>query len=439
MAAGSININGVPMPINDKAILIVDRHRLRNIIDLILTKHEAHKPEFDKFAKTFWRGDADRTARAIWDFLKKNIQTVTEDSEVQTIKSPAAFIYEGHGDCKHYASFANGVCDSLARQGYPISCSYRFTSDSPGAPVHHVFSVINTEKGERWLDGILSTFDQKNKFYNVKDYPMLYYISGTNAVGLSLRRNKDLHPNKVSNAIKANANKIKNVKLKVSLLTARNSFLALVKINALNLATRLDMALKSAATNARTLKIWRDLGGDVTALVKSVEVGRVKKMIGESEAAYIGGEPVTTASLIALATAVISAFAGVLQMSKKEKEQTAAAAAAGTMEVATGASNQIDGQTSPLPIKGGVSYDNGTATVTVDAIPKLEQGLTKAQRFESLPAVQDPAGTPVKFTDKLSKGFAEIWDNYKAPITVVGLGLATAAGYKYFLSQRKKR
>lgn len=419
------------MPINYQDKLVVNRHSTNDIIKLILQEHKKYEAQYDKIAPSFWKGSAEATSKYLYDYLKKNIKTVTESAEVQTVKSPARFIADGYGDCKHYTSFVCGVISALSRAGYPISCTYRFTADRPGAQVHHVFAVVETDQGQKWLDGILSGYNVRNKFYNVKDYPMLYSISGTN-VGLSFRRNRDMHPNKGLELL----NKAKNVTLKVSLSTARNAFLALVKINMFNLARRLDIAINSKTVGERTKRIWRDLGGDITALQKSIEVGRNKPMIGNIyETNYIGtGEPVSTTTLIMLATAVLGAFTAVLQYSKKEKEQIAAA-------VPPGIQNTTEGLTPPAPgaqppVTGTLTTSGNNATLTVDDVPAIRPG-SKQSRFTDVAIIDNPGAQPP--AKQFSTTLREVWDNYKTPITIISLGLITAAGYKYFLTTQKKR
>ena len=431
--AATVLINNIPMPIHYQDKLVVDRHSTADIITLILQEHNRYKPQYDKIAPSFWKGSAEATAKNLYKFLKDNIQTVTESADVQTVKSPARFIADGHGDCKHYTSFVCGVVDALARAGYPISCKYRFTADRPGAPVHHVFSVIDTAQGERWLDGILSGYDVRNKFYNIKDYPMLYSISGSQ-VGKwdPFTRNRDMHPNRGLKLL----DKAKNVTLKVSLSTARNAFLALVKINMFNLARRLDMAIQSPATSEKTKRIWRNLGGDVTALQKSIEVGRAKPMIGSIyENSYIGtGEPVSTTTLITLATAVLAAFTEVLKTSNKEKNQIAEAVPPGINNLLTDLVPPTPG--AQPPVTGGLTTSGNTGTLTIEDVPALRPN-NKADRFSDVAIVDNPGAQPPG--KKFSTTLTEVWDNYKTPITVISLGLLTAAGYKYFLTTQKKR
>ena len=216
------------LPYNGQFNLQVEDHDTNDIVKCLKKYHKIHGPEYDKISLPFWKGNAEKTGKHLFDFLKKNVRYDTEPEDYQTVKTPGALLHQGHGDCKHYASFITGVCDSLQRQGYPIKSKYRFVSDTPDKDIHHVFAVLEDTKQigypskakewgadkirqyakdhglrlvhgyetegrvyamgatgqDYWCDPVLSYFDKRPKFYNIKDTSMsigaLYHISGTN-------------------------------------------------------------------------------------------------------------------------------------------------------------------------------------------------------------------------------------------------------------------
>ena len=133
--------------------LIKRQQTVRHIIKEILAAHKEFAPHYDHIAKQFDRATLKQTADAIFHFLKRNVKYDMEPEARQTIKSPAAILSHGHGDCKHYASFAGGVLDALNRAGKNINWKYRFASYSLfNAEPEHVFVVINDRGKEIWID-----------------------------------------------------------------------------------------------------------------------------------------------------------------------------------------------------------------------------------------------------------------------------------------------
>jgi short subunit dehydrogenase-like uncharacterized protein len=89
------------------------------------------------------------------------------------------------------------------------------------------------------------------------------------------KENRKAKVQKVKQAIKK-AGKVV-LKINPAVLTARNSFLGLVKLNVFSLASKLNVAMNKSN---ELFDLWKKIGGDVTALKKSIEIGRVKKSIG---------------------------------------------------------------------------------------------------------------------------------------------------------------
>ena len=338
---------------NDQSILEVDDHDTTDIIDCMKKYHPRHVSEYDKISDRYWLGSVDATAKGLFDFLKKNVDYRIEKEDFQTVKSPGSILHQGHGDCKHYASFITGVCDSLQRKGYPIRSKYRFVADEPGKEVHHVFAVVSGQGKNIWVDPVLSGYDMRPHFYNIKDATMggigaVYYLSGTavgtieqtftdrekierflhkngarpgmfkdpshmmrfmahhmkypgqrrhprtflsgynspplvsGAIGKSKKHKShqnflkalgqgikkvehgaEVNLRNAGKEIKKDADKVKNLVLKVSLSAGRAPFLGLIDVNAFNLAHRLH----DTATGPKRGKLedwWRGVGCDST-------------------------------------------------------------------------------------------------------------------------------------------------------------------------------
>ena len=88
-------------------------------------------------------------------------------------------------DCKSYASFINGIMNSLNRKGIfrvPLAyrfASYRYDTKEP----QHVFAVLYPgTKNEVWVDPVLAKFDQRKEPVFIKDKKIkmaLIAMSGT--------------------------------------------------------------------------------------------------------------------------------------------------------------------------------------------------------------------------------------------------------------------
>jgi hypothetical protein len=138
----------------DEWIVIKDKQSVKDIILEVCDAHKEFAPYYDSIALYF---DDDTTAQIcknIYDFLKSNVRYVEEKEEDQTTALPAGILTRGHGDCKHYSSFAGGVLDAINRlTGKKIKWSYRFASyDFFNSTPHHVFTVVQDNDSEIWID-----------------------------------------------------------------------------------------------------------------------------------------------------------------------------------------------------------------------------------------------------------------------------------------------
>ena len=157
---------------NFKKVLIDDQNT-SDIIQGILDNHDNYQDEYDKISEMFIGDNEVETARNVFNFLKQNVPYYIEPIEKQTLRSPSAILSMKQGaDCKSYASFINGIMNSLNSKGIfrvPLAyrfASYRYDTKEP----QHVFAVLYPgTKNEVWVDPVLAKFDQRKEPVFIKD------------------------------------------------------------------------------------------------------------------------------------------------------------------------------------------------------------------------------------------------------------------------------
>lgn len=174
-------LNKLP-PYQNKKDTVVKTQTVQDITDWLLKQHAANAKLYDKISDYFWAGDPVATAENLFTYLKRHVTYKIEKDKLQTIKAPQAILTERYGDCKHYASFINGVLSSLIRKGYKGFYNlYRFANykDDTRIP-QHVFAVMIFKNEEYWIDPVLDYFNERKQYINKidKDPNMLQIISG---------------------------------------------------------------------------------------------------------------------------------------------------------------------------------------------------------------------------------------------------------------------
>lgn len=259
--------------------MIVRDQQVPDIISAMLSAHKMYAGEYDKISKDFYSGDGVQTAKKLFEFLKKNVHYKIESDKNQRIMSPSAILSLGKNDCKNYALFIMGVLDSLKRKGlinnkiYYRFASYRLLDEIP----HHVFAVIQDQYGtEYFIDPVLSKFNERKTYYHKIDKEPtmpLYSVSGIGAA------KKKTASKAVAPAAKPKEKK--KIVLKIALAPARGSFLLLVGLNFMGLATKLKNAFTNRADD--TQNWWKNLGGNPNELLRKTEQGAKKKrLLGEN-------------------------------------------------------------------------------------------------------------------------------------------------------------
>ena len=261
--------------------MLVRDQQVPDIISAMLSAHKMYASEYDKISQDFYSGDGIQTAKKLFDFLKKNVQYKIESDKSQRIMSPSAILSLGKNDCKNYALFIMGVLDSLKRKGlinnkiYYRFASYRLLDEIP----HHVFAVIQDQDGnEYFIDPVLSKFNERKTYYHKIDKQPsmpLYSVSG---IGQAKKKT-------ASKAVNPAAPKEKKkIVLKIALAPARGSFLLLVGLNFMGLATKLKFAFDNKADE--TQNWWKNLGGNPNELLRKTEQGAKKKRIAAADVEF---------------------------------------------------------------------------------------------------------------------------------------------------------
>ena len=272
-----------------------------DIIEAITRAHKAYQVDYAKIAKFFKGATVRDTARNIYNFLKQNIKYKIEPGSAQTVKSPAALLAHGYGDCKHYSKFAAGILENL---GIPYAyrfASYKIFDPQPG----HVFVVVNPgTANELWIDPVLPKFDQKKEYQYATDKNMaIYSISGVGQVPAAKtkkeqRQTKQAARKAAGKTVGQKLAKGAKIVAKVAASPARNAFLLLVKINFANLGVKLAKAWEKAPSKVRNF--WEAIGGNLEALKKAWEAGKTKRRIlGIETNAEIGAAPAAAATAAA--------------------------------------------------------------------------------------------------------------------------------------------
>lgn len=300
-------------PFENKNKILVEDQSTTDIINAICKAHNKHVNEYKKISSFFNAGTPRKTGKKIYDFLKDNVKYVIEPGSTQTVKSPAAILATGYGDCKHYSLFAGGILQNL---GIPFA--YRFASyKNFNSEPQHVFVVINPgTANEIFVDPVLNEFDYKKPYTHATDrYMAIYSISGVGATAqqkAALKAAKAAKKAAPTDAAKAAAKqnlqaarkaanrtagqvlkKGTKAVLKVAAAPVRNAFLALVALNFGGLATKLAQGWQKAPS--RITNFWEGAGGQINALKKAWEKGSTKKRIFGA----IGAAPAAAAATAA--------------------------------------------------------------------------------------------------------------------------------------------
>ena len=298
-------------PFQNKKQVIIHNQSVGDIMTGILQTHSKYFKEYDKICTSFDGKNADQIARKVFDYLKDHTHYRIEKDNAQTLRSPGAILALGANpriglDCKSYALFIAGILAAWQRRGVPINWCYRFASYKLTDKLpHHVFVVLNPNtNNEIFVDPVLPSYNYRKQYtYKIDRKPMsLIAISG---VGRTKRTKEEKRKRrleikeKIKKQIKQKGKLV--LKFAPATVTARNSFLLLVKLNVFNLGRRLFQAQSIAPDKLR--KFWETIGGNYRTL--SIAIGQGAKKQPQLSGT-IGFAP-AIAGAIATATPIVVA------------------------------------------------------------------------------------------------------------------------------------
>jgi hypothetical protein len=318
-----------------------------DIIHEILTAQKLYADQYQLIASYFKAATARETAKNVWYFLKQQITYTIEADSWQTSKSPAVFLTDGKGDCKHYSLFTVGILSAL---GY--TCKFRFTSYKLlDKTPQHVYSMLRLESG-KWIpvDAVIEGFGVEKPYTFKQDYNIdmsLYRISGPqdiSGIGRSAKRQAKKDARKAKKATKKTARKERRAKrkaegrgffrkigrgiAKIALTPVRAAYTSLIGLNLKGMAKRLNEAI--AKDPEKVKQMWTvKFKGNWKSLLKAVARGSKKgKKFTPAQVAGIGatiGEPVTFTTVLAAAAPVVIAMAGLIKeiLGKGDKDEDA--------------------------------------------------------------------------------------------------------------------
>jgi len=274
-------------PFGGNSKMLVRDQQVPDIISAMLSAHKMYASEYDKISQDFYSGDGVQTAKKLFEFLKKNVRYKIESDKAQRIMSPGAILSLGKNDCKNYALFIMGVLDSLKRKGlinnkiYYRFASYRLLDEIP----HHVFAVIQDQQGnEFFIDPVLSKFNERKTYYHKIDKEPTMPLYSVSGIGAKKKAAKKAAAPVAQAAPAAKPKEKKKIVLKIALAPARGSFLLLVGLNFMGLATKLKNAFANRADE--TQNWWKNLGGNPNELLRKTEQGAKKKRIAAADVEF---------------------------------------------------------------------------------------------------------------------------------------------------------
>jgi hypothetical protein len=287
--------------------VIVYNQNTDDIIKQLIKSHHENAKEYDKIYQYFNANNKIDIAKNLFDFCKKNILYKIESGSKQSLRTPAAILINGSGDCKQYSQFIGGCLDAINRNSKKIDWCYRFASYNYNKDIQHVFIVLKINNKEIWIDPVLNELNEKKEYnFKIDKNMSLYQVSGFENNEIGKIRLK-LPKIKIAKGIKRAVTDVKKTVLKVGLSPSRNAFLALVSFNSFNLAKNIAKAILKDRRKVELF--WKNLGGDFNALLRAVNNRQSQYKVSGSN--YIGDPATGTAA--AAATPILVAIAKLLK------------------------------------------------------------------------------------------------------------------------------
>lgn len=288
-------------PYLGKKKVIVLNQNTSDIIKELIKSHKNNEFEYNKIYKYFDSSNVLNIAKNLFNFCKQNINYKIESGDKQSLRSPAAILINGSGDCKQYSQFIGGILDAINRNSKRIDWCYRFAAYNNNNDIQHVFVVIKINNREYWIDPVLSEFNERKQYnYKIDKKMSLYQISGfqNDEIGKFKIKIPKIRLKDIS------IKNIKNLGLKVALAPSRNAFLAIVSFNSFGLGRNLAKAIQKDRNKIK--KFWENFGGDFKALLRAVNNRQSIKVSGSI------GDPATGTAAVA-ASPILAAVVKLLK------------------------------------------------------------------------------------------------------------------------------
>ncbi len=142
-----------------------------DIISAILYADSQSAPYTKELATQLRKPTVLDTCRAIYDFVKQNIEYKEDPDGFQFVQSPGHLYWgdkskgKGQGDCKSMSVFCGSILQNLG-----IKYAFRFVSQDRSKDLHHVFIVVPDETSSTiCLDCVDDYFNAHYHFSKVKD------------------------------------------------------------------------------------------------------------------------------------------------------------------------------------------------------------------------------------------------------------------------------
>jgi hypothetical protein len=289
-------------PYENKRVTLVKYQDVNDIMGALVKYAGIDAPDYDNISEKFWKGNVYDTAKFLFDWCKGNVRYDIEPDSKQTVKSPGAIMAQRKGDCKHYASFINGIVKSLNRKGYPIDSTFRFASYKTfNKDPHHVFAVVkDTGTGSTyWVDPVLRSFNYRKPYTSKIDKSpknmALQRVSGIYDLdSISGRKGPKKTKQQRRTARKERRKNRPGLFKKFGAAPSRNAYLALLKLNLKQMAAKLFKKMKAdPAAKTKILAKWKKLGGNPNKLQTAITIG-VKRYNKHHKSKLLAGEHYTT-------------------------------------------------------------------------------------------------------------------------------------------------
>jgi hypothetical protein len=205
--------------------------------------------------------DTERACRYVRDLVTYKQDGFSE----QKIQLPARLLKDTkEGDCKSYSLAVLAIITAMGYKG-----GFRYVSYKPNKIPTHVYNFVFDNSGKKFtFDACVDSLLESPRYTYIKDMEVTYLAGSPIMI--------DSDPYYLGKKKKKKKGKDKPGPLKkITLAPARAAFLALVKINARGLATKLQISINKGGD--KTKAFWTKVGGDFDKLKSATAAGAKKK------------------------------------------------------------------------------------------------------------------------------------------------------------------